>query len=202
MAKVAEDFVCEHGMPQPWATCTDCMLLPYAIRPQPPARKPPPKPEPKKRASRAKASGAPRPRSASANAVERKPSTKLPKSDTDDLPVLFGEKDLVYEVPEENVRFHRQGPDSRWLPISSFPKELRPHGYVYLAVDDRLVSRCRVKGVGFRTQRWSHEAPGVTSDLGPGPTLELHKDGWDFVSEDLSFDTEETPSYRYLTPHS
>ncbi len=114
--------------------------------------------------------------------------------------MLFGEKDLVYEVPEENLRFHRRGPDSGWLPISSMPKELRPNGFVYLMVDDRLAARCRVKGIGFRRYRWSHEAPGDTSDIGPGATLELHKDGWEYISEDLAADSEEIGGYRYLAP--
>lgn len=200
--QVETDFICEHGMPQPWATCTECMLLPYATRPQPPAAKPRPKPEPKKRASRTKNSAIVRSRSGSSQAVTPRHLTRLPKSDTDELPELFGDKDLIYEVPEDNLRFHRQGPDSHWLPISSMPKELRPNGFVYLVVDDRAVSRCRVIGVGFRTQRWSHEGPSTTSDLGPGATLELYRDGWESVAEDLTSDGEQVSGYRYLTPRT
>lgn len=179
------------------------MLLPHDMQPKPPAPEPPPKPEPKKRASRAKAPGQSTrsgSRSSSAKASTPRPSTRLPKADTDEPPDLFGDKDLAYEVPEGNLRFHVQGPDSEWLPISSMPKELRPHGLVYLSVDDRLVARCRVKGIGFRARRWTHEAPGVTSDVGPGATLELHKDGWDFMSFDLGPDRDEVHGYRYLAP--
>ena len=80
------------------------------------------------------------------------------------------------------------------------PKELRPGGYVYLQADRRLVARCRVKGIGYRDRRWTHEAPGETSDAGPGATLELHPDDWDFVSIDLGAEGEvEVQSYRYLT---
>ena len=32
--EVAEDFVCDHGMPKPWVTCIDCMELPFDEQPK------------------------------------------------------------------------------------------------------------------------------------------------------------------------
>ena len=79
------------------------------------------------------------------------------------------------------------------------PTELRERGWVYLKVDDYLAARCRVVEVGYRDRRWSHEAPGVTSDIGSGATLEL--DGnWDFMSLDVGPDEAvEIRGYVYLT---
>lgn len=176
------------------------MFLPRDMQPKPPPPPPQPKPEPKKRASRPKGSGSSGSGPSSSKAAVSRPLTRLPRSDTDEVPVLFGEMDLVYEVPEDNLRFHRQGPDNDWVPISSMPTELRPRGFVYLAVDDRLVARCRVKRIGFRSRRWTHEPPGVTSDAGPGATIELAKDGWEFVSEDMGPECGEVRGYRYRPP--
>lgn len=194
--KVPADYICEHGMPQPWATCTDCMLLPKDLQPVPPP--PPPKPKPIKAARKRSAStGAARsPRSSTARP---RVSTRLPRSDADDVPPLFGDKDLAYEIPASNVRYHVQGSDNDWLPISSMPAELREHGFVYLQVDRDLVARCRVKGIGFRERRWEHGAPGTTADAGPGATLELDGDHWDFVSLDLGPEAlTEIKGYRYV----
>ncbi len=199
--KVPADYICEHGMPQPWATCTDCMLLPHAMQPQPPRPEPaPPKPKParKARASRAKS---PEEKAASARARTAKPriSTRLPKSVDDDMPPLTGTKDLAYEIPGANLRYHVQGADKGWLPISSLPKDLRDRGWIYLQTDAELVARCQVKGVGFRDKRWTHERAETTADAGPGPTLELEGDHWQFLSIDLGPDGEvETPGYRYV----
>ncbi len=174
------------------------MLLPHALMPKPPAPKPVAKSEPKKRVKTG-TSGQRRKRSSSKSSAPRV-STKLPKTDVDPLPVLFGDKDLAYEIPENNLRYHTRGADSTWLPISSMPKELRPDGVVYLQTDSVLIARCRVKGIGFRDHRWTHEAPGVTTDIGPGATLELHKDAWDFLSVDLGPDGEvDVQGYRYIT---
>ncbi len=189
-------------MPSPWATCTDCMLLPHAMQPQPPIPKPVPKPEPKKRAPRAKKPAkAVAPKSAKPKEEDEppRPTTKLPKSGVDTLPTLLGDKDLAYEIPDGSLRFHIQGADSTWLSISSMPRELRDGGYVYLQSDRNLLARCRVKGIGFRERRWTHAEPGVTSDAGPGATIELHEGDWELMSIDLGAEGEaEIRGYRYL----
>ena len=199
--KVPADFVCEHGMPQPWATCTDCMLLPHDLQPEPP----PPEPaevKPAKRASRTKAAtsaGSTRTPRRGSRTSKVRVSTRLPRTETDSIPELFGDKDLAYEIPEANLRYHVQGSDSNWLSISSMPRELRDGGWVYLQTGSKLVARCRVKAIGFRQRRWTHEKPGDTSDAGPGGTLELYEDGWEFVSIDLGPEGErEVRGYRYL----
>lgn len=196
--KVPADYICEHGMPHPWATCTDCMLLPKDLQPVPPP--PPPKPIPEKKPARKRStSTGTTPRAPRSSTTKPRVSTRLPKSDTDDSPPLFGDKDLAYEIPASNVRYHVQGAEKDWLPISSMPRELREHGFVYLQVDRDLVARCRVKGIGFRERRWEHGAPGSTADAGPGATLELEGDHWDFVSLDLGPDAlTEAKGYRYV----
>lgn len=202
--KVSADFICEHGMPQPWATCTECMLLPTSLRPEKPRPKPePPKPALTKRAPKAKSLGSrpSRPTGSSGRARSATPrnSTRLPKSDVDTAPILFGAHDLAYEIPDTNLRYHIQGADKDWLPISSMPKELRRDGYVFLQTDSRLVAKCPVKGIGFRDRRWSHERPEASADMGPGATLELHGDSWEFVSINLGPEGEaDTAGYRYL----
>ncbi|MEZ5227701.1 MAG: hypothetical protein R2710_13820 [Acidimicrobiales bacterium] len=123
----------------------------------------------------------------------------MPKSADDVMPPLTGTKDLAYEIPASNLRYHVQGADKDWLPISSLPKELRERGWVYLQTDAELVARCQVKGVGFRDKRWSHENAEHTADAGPGPTLELDGDHWQFLSVDLGPDGETPlPGYRYV----
>ncbi len=113
--------------------------------------------------------------------------------------MLSGDKDLAYEIPAHAQRYYVQGADKGWLPISSLPHELREHGWVYLQIDRELVARCRVRGVGFRERRWTHERPETTTDAGPGPTLELYENDWEFVSIDLGPDGEaEVRGYRYL----
>lgn len=173
------------------------MLLPHAMQPKPPAPPPVVKPVVKKRASRAKGS------TKSSAATKKKAAThksaRLPKSDADKPPALEGNKDLAYEIPEANLRHHVQGSESTWLPLSVMPRELRDGGFVYLQTDSTLVARCRVKGVGFRDRRWTHEAPGVTTEMGHGATLELHEDDWEFVSIDLGSEgMSEVRGYRYL----
>ncbi len=115
------------------------------------------------------------------------------------MPALFGALDLAYEIPDTNLRYHIQGADKDWLPISSMPKELRANGYVFLQSESRLVARCPVKGIGFRERRWSHERPEASSDMGPGATLELHGDSWEFLSINLGSEGEaDIVGYRYL----
>ena len=124
---------------------------------------------------------------------------RLPKSGDDGLPPLTGTKDLAYAIPAHNLRYHVQGTDKDWLPISSMPHELRAGGFVYLQDDAQLIARCKVRGVGFRERRWTHEHPSSTADAGPGATLELFGDDWEFVSIDLGPDGEaEIRGYRYL----
>jgi hypothetical protein len=174
------------------------MLLPHDRQPQPPpepAKAKPAKRTPAKRAAK----GSSRSSSKRTSAATRRRSTRLPKSDTDESPALFGDKDLAYEIPDTNLRYHVQGIDSGWLSISLMPKELRDNGWVYLQTGPKLVARCRVKSIGFRRRRWTHEKPGDTSDAGPGGVLELFEDGWEFVSIDLGPDGEqEVRGYRYL----
>ena len=127
------------------------------------------------------------------------PSTRLPKSLNATPPALFGDKDLAYEIPDGSLRFHVQGPDSSWLPISVMPTEVRDGGLVYLQSEGKLVARSRVTGIGFRKRRWTHEAPGASSDAGPGATLDLHEDDWELISIDLGLaGEEEVQGYRYL----
>ncbi len=187
-------------MPQPWATCTDCMLLPHDQQPEPPRPEPAPI-TPAKRAKR-KATTSKRAtgkRSIKGTSSTPRLSTRLPKTDTDSIPELFGDRDLAYEIPDNNLRHHVQGSDSGWLSISSMPKGLRDGGWVYLQTGRKLVARCRVSGIGFRKQRWTHEKPEDTSDAGPGGTLELFSDGWEFVSIDLGPEGEqEVRGYRYV----
>ncbi len=115
------------------------------------------------------------------------------------MPPLTGNKDLAYAIPANNLRYHVQGADKDWLPISSMPHELRADGFVYLQDDAELIARCKVRGVGFRERRWTHEHPSTTADAGPGATLELFGDDWEFVSIDLGPDGEvEVRGYRYL----
>jgi hypothetical protein len=175
------------------------MLLPYSKQPQPPSPEPAP-PKPVKRATRKKATAS---KSASGSIKATRSSVRLsnrlPKTDTDSIPELSGDKDLAYEIPDSNLRYHVQGSDSGWLSISTMPKELRDGGWVYLQTGRKLVARCRVSGIGFRKQRWSHEKPDDTSDAGPGGTLELFGDGWETVSIDLGPEGEhEVRGYRYL----
>lgn len=114
------------------------------------------------------------------------------------MPELSGEHDLAYEIAPSDLRYHTGGPDADWLPISSLPKALRPGGYGYIQLDEELVARARVRGVGFRERRWDHAAPEVASDLGPGATLEL--DGWHMVSIDLGPEGAVPVSqFRYLS---
>ncbi len=203
--KVPADYICEHGMPQPWATCTDCMLLPHDLKPVPPrpAPEPPkPKPEPRKRASRA--AGAAGKTAVPKSATPRqkaapRPSTRLPKTVDDTFPPLVGTKDLAYEIPANTLRYHVQGPDQGWLPISSMPKDLRDRGWVYLQAEGELVAKCQVKGIGFRDKRWTHEHADTSFDSGPGPTLELEGEHWQFISIDLGPEGEaEISGYRYV----
>ncbi len=150
----------------------------------------------KRRASAGSTGDAARGRSTPARA---RPTTRLPRSADDEAPALSGDKDLAYAIPSGNLRYHVQGPDKDWLPISSLPHELRQYGWVYLQTDSDLAARCRVRGVGFRDKRWTHEHADRTFDAGPGPTLELFGDEWEFVSIDLGPDGEaEVSGYRYL----
>lgn len=207
--KVEADFVCEHEMPQPWVTCHECMFLPFDQRPVPPKPEPePPKPKPKRakrtspstKSATKSAPGAKRSKRSArtSSSSTARPSRTLPKSVGDDSPPLVGDKDLAYEIPDTNLRYHVQGADKVWLPISTMPTELRSNGWVYLKSDDRVVARCRVKGVGYRDQRWSHESAETTSDVGPGPTLELSGD-WEFMSVDIGPNgAVEIRGYSYL----
>ncbi len=188
--EVAEDFVCEHGMPKPWVTCVDCMELPYDEQPRPP-REVKPKPAPKAPArTSAKATRSPR-----AKRPPRPPAARLPRSVTDPLPDLVGGHDLAYEIPPDDLGSYISGGESDWLPISSLPTALRAGGYVYLQIDDELVARARVRGIGFRERRWDVAAG---TDLGPGATIEV--DGWSLASIDLGPDgVVPVSGFRYVT---
>lgn len=172
-------------------TCIDCMELPYDEQPRPPRPvKPKPAPKAPSRRSTTTASASPRPKRAA-----RPPAARLPRSVTDPLPDLVGENDLAYEIPPSDLGHYIAGSESDWLPISTLPSRLRAGGYVYLQVDEELVARARVRGVGFRERRWD---PAAASDLGPGATLEV--DGWGMVSFDLGPEgAVAVPSFRYLT---
>lgn len=197
--QVDKDFICEHGMPKPWATCIECMSLPPDERPTPPVEvvKPPPKPAPRKRAATRSAGSSPRaPRAKRAPAAPK--AGRLPRSQSDTLPELIGDKDLAYEIPPSDLRYFTTGAEADWLPLSLMPRELRPRGFVYLQIDADLVARARVSGVGFRDRRWAHAAPEAATELGPGATLELEA-GWSPVDIDLGPDGDAPVSgYRYL----
>lgn len=180
-------------MPKPWVTCIDCMELPYEEQPRPPAPvKPPPKPKAPTRKS-SKAPGSPRAKRAAAS-----PAGRLPRSVTDPLPDLVGQHDLAYEIPPDDLRYFIGGSEAGWLPISTLPTELRAGGYVYLQIDEELVAKARVAGIGFRERRWDHAGPDEASDLGPGATIEVGD--WGMVSIDLGPEGA-TPvqRFRYLT---
>lgn len=167
------------------------MLLPHDEQPVPKKPEPAPKPE---RAKAAKAASTPRSKKAS----KPQPS-RLPRHVDDARPDLTGSYDLSYEVPEENVPFHVSGADHDWLPISTLPAQLRPSGWVYLQVDNHVVARARVRGIGFRERRWSHQPIDTASDAGDGPTLELHPGSWEHLRESLGADGDRPiPGYRYL----
>jgi len=167
--KVPDDYVCEHGLPRPWVTCTECMFKSAGERPQPPALPPP---------ARAARRGA------------------MPKAAGDPLPVLLGDKDV--SVPVWDFDVHMDGPGRGWLfAENGFPWELRPGGWVYLRHEGRLGGRARVKGIGFRDVRQYHT--GDSSDAGPGPTIEVDPDTWEPTSIDLGELSEsQRQGYRYL----
>lgn len=201
--KVPLDFVCEHGLQQPWATCVDCMLLPRDEQPVPIQPESEPPPPAKKRAPRTASgtgSGSSTPRNRKARTAKApRPSTRLPRSMADEAPTLFGDSDLAYEIPEDNAYFHMMEPDNDWVAISSMPKRLRPDGWLYLQVDRDVIARCRVRGIGFRDRRWTQEPKDDTADLGPGPTLELRSSTWERYRRDLGPDGDAPVSgYRYL----
>jgi len=180
-------------MPQPWATCTECMMLPRDEQPTPPRPKPVPKPAPAAR-KRATTAGEPR-----AKKAVRTPAVRLPRHGDDTLPELGGAFDLSYEVPVDNVTFHVNGTESNWLAISSFPAALRANGWIYLQVDGDVVARARVKGIGYRDKRWSQEPSALSSDIGGGPTIELHPDSWERMRVWLGAAGEQpVKGYRYL----
>ncbi len=169
------------------------MMLPRDEQPVPPRPKPVPKPPPAAR-KRTSSSGEPRPKKA-----PRSPVARLPRHGDDTIPELIGAFDLSYEVPDENVTFHVRGSESQWLAISSFPAALRANGWVYLQVDGDVVARARVKGIGYRDKRWSQEPSAVSSDLGGGPTIELHPDSWERLRVWLGAAGERpVKGYRYL----
>lgn len=154
--------------------------------PPPEAPKPPPaKPVAKAKPPKAKKEAAAKaPKSAAAPRKKRAPAVgRLPRLSSDPVPALIGDKDLVYEIPESDLRYHTGGPEAGWLPLSQMPKELRPDGFVYLQIDRELVARASVTRIGFRERRWGHGPPDVAGELGPGATLELRP--WTSVSIDL-----------------
>lgn len=170
------------------------MMLPKDEQPEPPRPKPAPKPTPAPRKRSVTSSDAPREKK-----PPRQPAARLPRHSDDALPELTGAFDLSYEVPDDNVTFHVRGPESGWLAVSSFPTALRANGWVYLQVDGDVVARARVKGIGYRDKRWSQEPSSISSDLGGGPTIELHPDSWERMRTWLGADGERSvKGYRYL----
>lgn len=173
---VDEDFVCEHGMTKPWATCVHRMYLPEDERPVPPRSVLQP---PRETRSSSPARGS------------------LPKTDTDPWPALTGNKDISY--PVHDIDAHVDGPGRDWLlGEHGFPKELRNGGWVYLRHDGRLSARARIRGIGFRNSRPPHTGDSH-EDFGPGPTLELDPNTWQRVDHDLGELAEsQRQGYRYL----
>lgn len=176
--KVASDYICEHEMPQPWATCTDCMMKPFDVRPEGPRPPPePPKPKPRVRGSNA-----------------------MPESADDRLPKLGGDKDLSYSVHDFDE--HRNGPGNDWLfATGGFPAQLRAGGWLYLRADGRLGPRVRVRGIGFREERLEHtfDPEAGPENRGPGPTIELDAETWEDFDLDLGdLASKQRTGYRYL----
>jgi hypothetical protein len=174
--RVEEDFICEHGMPKPWATCTDCMYRPDATRPTPPRKVEEKKP--------AKPSRAPS-------------KSKLPLTAKDPLPPLTGNKDLSF--PVFSIEAHVEGPGNDWLIGElGFPTQLRAGGWVYLRHDGRLGARARVTGIGFREDRPQHTGD-TAVNWGPGPTIEIDPSTWEPFDHDLEELAEsQRQGYRYL----
>ncbi len=176
--KVAIDYICEHEMPQPWATCTDCMMKPTDDRPEGPRPPPaPPKAKARVRGSRA-----------------------MPESADDRLPKLSGDKDLSYAV--QSFDEHRNGTGNDWLVASGgFPAQLRAGGWLYLRSGGRLGPRVRVCGIGFRTDRPEHtpDPDSEPGNHGPGATIELDADTWEDFDCDLGdLASKQRTGYRYL----
>lgn len=168
--KVTEDFICEHGFPKPWVTCTDCMYLPADERPEPPAPKPPP------RAAR---------------------RGQMPATIDDPLPPLQGDKDVSVAVHSFGEHITGEGNDWLFPEGGGFPWELRAGGWIYLRGGGRLGARARVRGIGFRTVREQHT--GEPYDMGPGPTIEVDPATWETVDIDLGELAErQRQGYRYL----
>ncbi len=172
LMKVEADYVCEHGMPQPWATCTECMLLPFDLRPIGPR----PVPAPKRPVSR--------------------PGV-MPKTADDPIPDLIGDRDLSF--PVWDFAAHRTGEDNDWLfGGQGFPWSLRAGGWIYLRHDGVLGARVRVRGIGFREERKEHTGD-PREILGAGPTIELFPDSWEDFDEKLGDLAEsQRQGYRYL----
>ena len=168
------------------------MELPYDEQPRPPEVKAKAAPKAPARKS-GRASTSPRPKRPA-----QPPAGRLPRSVTDPLPELVGENDLAYEIPPSDLRYYIDGSEADWLPVSNLPTGLRAGGYVYLQVDEHLVARARVRGIGFRERRWDHAAPDAASDLGPGATIEVGS--WEMVSIDLGPEgAVPVPRFRYVT---
>lgn len=169
------------------------MELPYDKQPRPPREvkaKPTPKAPARKSGTAATSLRPKRP--------AQPPAARMPRSVTDPLPELVGENDLAYEIPPSDLRHYIDGSEADWLPVSKLPAELRGGGHVYLQVDNRLVARARVRGIGFRERRWDHASPAVASDLGPGATIEVGS--WEMVSIDLGPEgAVPVPHFRYVT---
>jgi hypothetical protein len=173
------------------------MLLPHDEQPVPEKPPPPPKPEPK--AARATRSGGSRGSTPRLKKAPKPPAARLPRHIDDSPAELTGSCDLSYEVPHDHVPHHVNGADHDWLAISAFPHRLRANGWVYLQVDEDLVARARVRGVGYRDRRWSHGPSETASDAGAGPTLELHRDSWERLLVPLGPEAEQpVKGYRYL----
>ena len=167
--KVEADYVCEHKMPRPWATCVECMSLPISERPEPPAIQPPPRPTPRGR---------------------------LPQSATDGLPALVGDKDMSFPVHDFDA--HMVGPDNGWLVTQGFPWDLRKGGWVYLRHEGQLGGRARVRGIGWREERKLHTGD-PDGTWGPGATIELDASTWERFDHDLgALADDQRQGYRYL----
>lgn len=170
--RVSADFVCDHDMPKPWATCIECMLLPAHQRPEHPAPTPAP----------------------------RKPNARpglMPKTAEDPIPDLIGDRDVSY--PVWSFVEHMEGEGNDWLfGEQGFPWGLRQGGWIYLRSDGVLGARVRVKGIGFREVRREHTGDEMLN-LGPGPTIEVDPSTWDRCSHELGDLAErQRQGYRYL----
>jgi hypothetical protein len=120
-----------------------------------------------------------------------KPTT-TPHSVDDPIAPLSGSKDI--SIPMHAVEPYL---GSDWLITQGYPHDLRPGGWVYLRVDERLAARVRAVGM-----RWRDDRPWRTGDepgtFGPGLVFAVDPTSWERFDQQLGDDAERMrQGYRY-----